>query len=77
MNGQRTLDDVADHVGHDALVLWGWNPGPAREVCALFSGGIGWLHSAMGRFGRALSSGIAAFQKILRSSSKPVPSHMP
>lgn len=31
MNGQRTLDDVADHVGHDALVLWGWNPGPARE----------------------------------------------
>lgn len=30
-NGQRTLGDVADHVGHDALVLWGWNPGPGRE----------------------------------------------
>ena len=30
-NGNRTLADVADHVGHDALVLWGWEPGPGRE----------------------------------------------
>ena len=32
MNGQRPLDDVADHGGHDALVLWGWNPGPGRAA---------------------------------------------
>lgn len=30
-NGNRSLAEVADHVGHDALVLWGWNPGPGRE----------------------------------------------
>lgn len=30
-NGGRTLAEVADHVGHDPLVLWGWTPGPGRE----------------------------------------------
>ena len=30
--GGRTLEEVADHVGHDALVLWAWDPGPGREV---------------------------------------------
>lgn len=30
-NRGRTLAEVADHVGHDALVLWGWEPGPGRE----------------------------------------------
>jgi len=30
-NGGRTLAEVADHVGHDSLVLWGWEPGPGRE----------------------------------------------
>lgn len=30
-NGDRTLEDVADHITHDALVLWGWDPGPGRE----------------------------------------------
>ena len=30
-NGGRTLQDVADHVDHDALVHWGWDPGPGRE----------------------------------------------
>lgn len=30
-NGNRTLAEVADHVDHDALVLWGWEPGPGRE----------------------------------------------
>lgn len=29
-NGGRTLTEVADHVGHDPLVLWGWEPGPGR-----------------------------------------------
>lgn len=30
-NGGRTLAEVADHVSHDPLVLWGWAPGPGRE----------------------------------------------
>ncbi|CTQ48501.1 hypothetical protein [Jannaschia donghaensis] len=30
-NGGRTLAEVADHVGHDPLVLWGWTPGPGLE----------------------------------------------
>lgn len=30
-NGGRTLEEVADHVSHDALVHWGWDPGPGRE----------------------------------------------
>lgn len=29
-NGQRSLDDLLHHVEEDALVLWGWNPGPGR-----------------------------------------------
>ncbi|WP_306253366.1 hypothetical protein [Parvularcula sp. IMCC14364] len=30
-NGGRTLQAVADHIAHDALVHWGWEPGPGRE----------------------------------------------
>lgn len=30
-NGQRSLQAVADHIDHDALVHWGWNPGLGRE----------------------------------------------
>ncbi len=30
-NGGRTLEEVADHIDHDALVHWGWEPGPGRE----------------------------------------------
>lgn len=30
-NGGRTLAEVADHIAHDPLVLWGWEPGPGRE----------------------------------------------
>ncbi len=30
--GGRDLAEVADHIGHDALVLWAWDPGPGREV---------------------------------------------
>ena len=43
-NGGRTLTQVADHLGHDALVAWGWAPGAGRaaapgsqaELAALF-----------------------------------------
>ncbi len=30
-NGNRTLADIAEHVKNDALVAWGWTPGPGRE----------------------------------------------
>jgi hypothetical protein len=30
-NGDRTLDEIALHVRDDALVAWGWQPGPGRE----------------------------------------------
>jgi hypothetical protein len=30
-NGNRTLEEVAIHVRDDALVGWGWDPGPGRE----------------------------------------------
>ena len=30
-NGGRTIAEVADHISHDELVLWGWAPGPGRE----------------------------------------------
>jgi hypothetical protein len=30
-NGNRTLAQVQEHLGHDALVAWGWAPGAGRE----------------------------------------------
>ena len=31
-NGDRTLAKLLEHVEHDPLVLWGWNPGGARST---------------------------------------------
>lgn len=31
-NGFKTLEGLLDHVTHDALVLWGWNPGGTRTT---------------------------------------------
>jgi hypothetical protein len=30
-NGDRTIAKVVEHIEHDALVHWGWAPGPGRE----------------------------------------------
>ncbi len=30
-NGNKTLDAIVHHVGHDELVGWGWDPGGTRE----------------------------------------------
>lgn len=30
-NGDRTLEEVAEHIRTDKLVAWGWAPGPGRE----------------------------------------------
>ena len=31
-NGGKTLDQLVEHVSHDGLVLWGWNPGEGRTL---------------------------------------------
>jgi hypothetical protein len=31
-NGKRSLEDLVNHVSSDALVLWGWSPGPGRTT---------------------------------------------
>lgn len=31
-NGNKTLDQVFEHINSDPLVLWGWNPGEGRTV---------------------------------------------
>lgn len=31
-NGNRSLDDVLQHVSTDPLVLWAWKPGPGRSA---------------------------------------------
>ncbi|MEM9493891.1 MAG: Isoquinoline 1-oxidoreductase subunit [Myxococcota bacterium] len=30
-NGERTLEELVDHVDHDPLVTWAWNPGAKRQ----------------------------------------------
>lgn len=30
-NGHRSLDQIVEHMAHDDLVGWGWNPGEGRE----------------------------------------------
>jgi len=30
-NGERSIADVVEHVEHNGLVGWGWDPGPGRE----------------------------------------------
>ena len=30
LNGGRNLEQIVDHVGHDAFVAWGWSPGADR-----------------------------------------------
>lgn len=30
-NGHRSLEQIFDHMAHDELVGWGWNPGANRE----------------------------------------------
>ncbi len=31
-NGNRTPEEIVHHMGHDALVLWAWNPGEGRTT---------------------------------------------
>ena len=31
-NGNKTLDQLIDHVSNDQLVLGGWNPGDGRKL---------------------------------------------
>ena len=29
-NGGKSIEEIVEHMSHDALVLWGWNPGDGR-----------------------------------------------
>lgn len=31
-NGHKTLQQLIEHVAHDTLVMWGWNPGEGRTL---------------------------------------------
>jgi hypothetical protein len=31
-NGNRSLAQLREHMGHDPFVAWGWNPGPGRST---------------------------------------------
>jgi hypothetical protein len=31
-NGGKTPEQIVEHMSHDPLVLWGWNPGVGREL---------------------------------------------
>lgn len=31
-NGHKTLPELEEHMTHDKLVLWGWDPGPGRTT---------------------------------------------
>ncbi len=31
-NGHKTMQQLIEHVSHDSLVLWGWNPGEGRTL---------------------------------------------
>lgn len=31
LNGDRTFTDIAEHLDHDLILHWAWNPGPGRE----------------------------------------------
>lgn len=30
-NGNKTMDEIVEHMTHDGLVGWGWNPGVGRQ----------------------------------------------
>ena len=50
MNGNRTLAGIAEHVRKDALVAWGWKPGPGREpapgsIDATFASLNAWINA--------------------------------
>lgn len=30
-NGNRTIAEIAEHLGHDVILHWAWNPGGGRE----------------------------------------------
>lgn len=34
-NGGKTVEQILEHVTHDALVLWGWDPGDGRTKPAM------------------------------------------
>lgn len=56
-NGGRNLDQIVEHVSHDALVGWGWSPGHQRTPAPGTQAGLGALVAAWVELGAACPRG--------------------
>ena len=52
-NGGHPLNEVVEHMAHDALVGWAWNPGPGRESAPGTQASFGALAKAWADSGAA------------------------
>ncbi len=52
-NGGKTMDQIVEHMAHDELVGWGWNPGAGREPVPGTQAQFGELISAWVKSGAA------------------------
>ncbi|CAN7530909.1 Isoquinoline 1-oxidoreductase subunit [Neorhizobium tomejilense] len=52
-NGGKTMDQIVEHMAHDELVGWGWNPGAGREPVPGTQAEFGELISAWVKSGAA------------------------
>lgn len=50
-NGGKTLADLVEHMGHDGLVGWGWEPGAGREPVPGTQEAFGALYEAWAETG--------------------------
>ncbi|MEN3148625.1 Isoquinoline 1-oxidoreductase subunit [Neorhizobium sp. IRAMC:178] len=52
-NGGKSMDEIVEHMAHDELVGWGWNPGAGREPVPGTQAEFGELISAWVKSGAA------------------------
>jgi hypothetical protein len=52
-NGGLTLAQLVEHMAHDPLVGWAWNPGPSREPAPGTQAALGALVKAWADSGAA------------------------
>ena len=53
-NGGKTLDEIVEHMAHDELVGWGWEPGDGREPVPGHAGGVRRADQGLGGYRRPL-----------------------
>ena len=56
-NGGKTQDQITEHMAHDSLVGWGWNPGEGREPAPGTQAEFGELIKAWVETGAACPAG--------------------